>query len=312
MTDKKTKVIGSTLDKIYEDVAYTAPEEYGLPLRNKIKRRLNRMVDALLGNEDGEPHEEVQMPAPLNAEDLKVEELRDGTLRVVHIPTGIMSHGSGGSLIQRKMAAVRALEGRVQAHYEHEAHLNWVCPRCRSSHSRGHLPGAPGSYRCLRCGYVGGKQDDDKPIEDIGDIKTKKDLHRTESADPRQPVVRPGRAMEDRNPPMMTIPDLVGELKRLNRWGDGGPVFVIDEQLPPGSYLIADLYTDNHVYRIRALTRGSPEKSKLECVAQCRKMRPGEDWTRGNDLSNGRLDWNVWFSILRDIVGYELVSGQPR
>ena len=34
--------------------------------------------------------------------------------------------------------------------------------------------------------------------------------------------------------------------------------------------------------------------------------RAGEDWTRGNDLPDGKLTKETWSSILRGIICYEL------
>ena len=39
----------------------------------------------------------------------------------------------------------------------------------------------------------------------------------------------------------------------------------------------------------------SNESSYLGCVAQARKPRAGEDWTRGSDLADGELDDEIEF-----------------
>ena len=62
------------------------------------------------------------------------------------------------------------------------------------------------------------------------------------------------------------------------------------------------LYTNGHVYAISA----SP--TYLGCIASTRKPRPGETWTRGNDLADGSFGKEIWDRILRDIVGYELMT----
>lgn len=61
------------------------------------------------------------------------------------------------------------------------------------------------------------------------------------------------------------------------------------------------LYTDTHVYHITTTSSGY-----LGCTASTRKARPGEEWTRGNDLPNGRFSEYTLQSILGAIVGYEL------
>uniref|UniRef100_A0A6M3K5Y7 Uncharacterized protein n=1 Tax=viral metagenome TaxID=1070528 RepID=A0A6M3K5Y7_9ZZZZ len=62
------------------------------------------------------------------------------------------------------------------------------------------------------------------------------------------------------------------------------------------------LYTDGHVYSIKATP------VFLGCTASTRKARPGEDWTRGNDLADGEFNEETWLKILKDIVSYELKS----
>jgi len=59
-------------------------------------------------------------------------------------------------------------------------------------------------------------------------------------------------------------------------------------------------FTDGHSYHITAA------ENYLGCGASCRKPRPGEDWTRGSDLADGKLSDETWGRILRDIIVYEL------
>lgn len=63
----------------------------------------------------------------------------------------------------------------------------------------------------------------------------------------------------------------------------------------------AYLYTDGNCYAIDATQTGY-----LGCVVSARKPRPGEDWTRGHDLADGKLNDETWNRILRDIIAYEL------
>ena len=46
----------------------------------------------------------------------------------------------------------------------------------------------------------------------------------------------------------------------------------------------------------------------LGCVVTSRKPRAGEDWNRGNDLSDGKYCYETWQKIKNDIVSYELVK----
>ena len=70
------------------------------------------------------------------------------------------------------------------------------------------------------------------------------------------------------------------------------------------------LYTNDHCYSITARVEQrtvSEYHTYLGCIARTRKPRAGEDWTRGNDLADGKLCIETWNNILADIVSYELV-----
>lgn len=74
------------------------------------------------------------------------------------------------------------------------------------------------------------------------------------------------------------------------------------------------LYTNDYIYSIIAIDgkQGGRDKSYLGCVVSSRKMRPGETWHRGNDLSDGKLCIETWNKIKNDIIGYELVDLAPK
>ena len=65
------------------------------------------------------------------------------------------------------------------------------------------------------------------------------------------------------------------------------------------------LYTDNNVYTITAKVGAT---SYLGCGASARKPRAGEDWTRGNDLPDGKFCKETFDAILAGIVGFETVK----
>ena len=92
------------------------------------------------------------------------------------------------------------------------------------------------------------------------------------------------------------IEELRGFIGELGRWGKNKAFWKYDEDS-----VAVRLYTDGHDYCIRATEGGY-----LGCIVSCRKPRPGEDWTRGSDLADGKLDYETWNRILRDIVAYEL------
>ena len=84
------------------------------------------------------------------------------------------------------------------------------------------------------------------------------------------------------------------------KWED----YIEGEDSSPDEYrLHIALYTNEHCYRISAST-----KDYLGCIAQTRKPRAGEDWTRGNDLPDGKFCRETWDKIIKAIVGYELIA----
>lgn len=46
----------------------------------------------------------------------------------------------------------------------------------------------------------------------------------------------------------------------------------------------------------------------LGCTVSSRKSRAGEDWTRGNDLPDGKFNEKTWNRIKNAIISYELVK----
>jgi hypothetical protein len=70
------------------------------------------------------------------------------------------------------------------------------------------------------------------------------------------------------------------------------------------------LYTNEYKYKIFAVQR-EKETSYLSCQASARKPRAGEDWNRGNDLTDGPLELETWNKIIRDMINYEIVKLSP-
>lgn len=60
------------------------------------------------------------------------------------------------------------------------------------------------------------------------------------------------------------------------------------------------LYTEAHVYSVVVTD------TYLGCTATNRKPLIEEDWTRGNDLADGKFSHETFVKVLLDIVGYEL------
>jgi len=65
------------------------------------------------------------------------------------------------------------------------------------------------------------------------------------------------------------------------------------------------IFTDNYKYAIVGIDRDN-DGGYLGCVRDCLKMLPGETWTRGRDLADGKFDRSTWDKIVRDIMRSEL------
>ena len=114
-------------------------------------------------------------------------------------------------------------------------------------------------------------------------------------------------------------PEMYEWLKQISRYGEVEKFVIPDYKASPAGCVRVGLYTKDHSYIInfRKETKGTEEenhKSYLGCMAQTRKPRAGEDWTRGNDLADGDYSEETWREIVNDIIGYELVKvvKQPR
>ena len=60
------------------------------------------------------------------------------------------------------------------------------------------------------------------------------------------------------------------------------------------------IYTARHSYSISATP------TYLGCIASTTYYRPGENWTRGNDLPDGKFSRETWEAIKDAIIRYEL------
>lgn len=112
------------------------------------------------------------------------------------------------------------------------------------------------------------------------------------------------------------FPELAQWLKPLCRFNKDFEDFIIADYKEdfygkgqPG--LRIQFYTKENWYSISA-KKLEPQKGKtndyLGCVAQTRKPRAGEDWTRGRDLADGGYNETTWNEIMADIIAYELVK----
>lgn len=114
-------------------------------------------------------------------------------------------------------------------------------------------------------------------------------------------------------------PDFAIWLKSIIRYGNVDSQVLIFRKIPlipetldiEKEHFRCIFYTDTHRYSISGYrpTTTHP-KGYLGCVASTRKPRPGEDWSRGNDLPDGDYSKKTFDKIVRGIIGYELKSLQ--
>lgn len=89
-------------------------------------------------------------------------------------------------------------------------------------------------------------------------------------------------------------------------WGGQKVLVVHDDE----EWFAIRIYTSKHKYQISARNG-----TYLGCTASTRMSRPGEDWTRGNDLPDGEFSEETLARIFRSIVFYEakeVVKGVKR
>lgn len=66
------------------------------------------------------------------------------------------------------------------------------------------------------------------------------------------------------------------------------------------------IYTSKYSYHISAKFDAVTYTDYLLCASQCRERVPGEDWFRGNDMTDGPFSTYTWNKILNSIVRNEL------
>lgn len=65
------------------------------------------------------------------------------------------------------------------------------------------------------------------------------------------------------------------------------------------------LFTERNAYHI-SIRPHQDRPAYLGCTASARYYRPGETWTRGNDLPDGEFSRKTWDYIVNGILRYEL------
>jgi len=94
----------------------------------------------------------------------------------------------------------------------------------------------------------------------------------------------------------------IDKYTRKTREGFESGVFNTDRHANHVTYIIC---TAEHRYSISATP------TYLGCIASATRERPGETWTRGNDLPDGPFSRETWESIKDRIISYEMVKLEP-
>lgn len=80
-----------------------------------------------------------------------------------------------------------------------------------------------------------------------------------------------------------------------------------------GVHLNMIFWTTEHCYHISATApSGTKPTGYLGAYVHCRRQRAGENWTRGSDLPDGPFSKEMWETILKSIIGYEIVAASRR
>jgi len=94
----------------------------------------------------------------------------------------------------------------------------------------------------------------------------------------------------------------IGKYTRKTREGIETSPYNTDRHANHVNYIFC---TAEHRYSISATP------TYLGCIASTTRERPGENWTRGNDLPDGPFCRETWESIKNRIIGYEMVKLDP-
>jgi len=108
-------------------------------------------------------------------------------------------------------------------------------------------------------------------------------------------------------------PDYAIWLKTICRYGNVDNVCLLYYDYKNGeTWIKTKFYTNDHIYNISVHLHEDKEDHEgyLGCTVSTRKPRPGEDWTRGNDLPDGKYNKKTWNKIVNRILGYEMKTLQ--
>lgn len=95
-------------------------------------------------------------------------------------------------------------------------------------------------------------------------------------------------------------------LKDIIRYGNVDSIVLIYHYPSKINKFKCLFYTENYSYSITGSEGKRGESGYLGCISSCRKSRPGEFWTRGHDLPDGKFSHDTWIQILKAIIRNEL------
>lgn len=109
--------------------------------------------------------------------------------------------------------------------------------------------------------------------------------------------------------------ELCSWLKEIARFGNLERTMLFFRRPPVDGWdkpgVKAVFFTGEHRYAIHAHIGRQPDGyGYVGCVACARKPRPGETWTRGNDLPDGPYVRKTFDRIVQRIVSYEMKNLQ--
>lgn len=100
--------------------------------------------------------------------------------------------------------------------------------------------------------------------------------------------------------------DLIGWLKQISKYENINNFIYYKKYKDKSIYLT--FFTKEYAYNIHAHLSHNNNHSYLGACVTVRKPRAGEDWNRGNDLSDGSYSEETWNKIKNDIISFELVK----
>ena len=144
------------------------------------------------------------------------------------------------------------------------------------------------------------KKDEATNVVDEVDAIVDRKAHAIEMIEKANPNVK---VIDSKELSKLGYKDFLKWLKTCARFGNLDKTMIF-KKFGDSDRVNVKFFTAEHSYSISAT------KTYLGCIASCRKSRPGETWTRGSDLSDGKHTKETFDKIVRDIVSYEMKNLQ--